>query len=398
MACDKVVDADGHILEPMDLWENYTESKYNDRAIRWKLNEDGLDYWEVDGKPSLTTSAGTNANEGGIGGYPDKNGDRTKHYTPGAYTYMDGAPPGSMDPHERVEVLDQEGIDVVLIYPTIGLRWEGDVTDPGLAAALCRAYNNWLVDFCKPYPDRLFAIAHIPILDVEDGITEMRRMAKLGARGFLIRPDLFNDHTLGHPDYDPIWAEAQDMGLPVTPHVVVRPHTPVSDWAKSMGLNDRGAGNPDGPAYPPGKVIFTFTYVMLPVQAAFTAMMTTGVFERFPRLKYVILETGGGWIAHWLERMDSKYKVGKGFSSLTQPPSLYFDRQCWISVDPDEKTTPAMVELLGEDRFVLASDFPHIDAEYGAVAELKENIKRLPESAQRKILGENATKLYRLPT
>jgi uncharacterized protein len=95
--------------------------------------------------------------------------------------------------------------------------------------------------------------------------------------------------------------------------------------------------------------------------------------------------------------MDGKYKVGKGFSPLKEKPSFYFQRQCYISVDPDEKTTPAMVELLGEDHFVWASDFPHIDAEYGVVAELKENIARLPESAQRKILGENAARIYCLP-
>jgi predicted TIM-barrel fold metal-dependent hydrolase len=88
------------------------------------------------------------------------------------------------------------------------------------------------------------------------------------------------------------------------------------------------------------------------VQAAFTVLVSTGVFQRFPHLKYVILESGGGWIAHWLDRMDGKYKVGKEFSPLKEKPSFYFQRQCYISVDPDEKTTPAMVELLGEDHFV----------------------------------------------
>ena len=125
-------------------------------------------------------------------------------------------------------------------------------------------------------------------------------------------------------------------------------------------------------------------------------ILTTGVFERFPRLKYVILESGAGWVAHWLERLDGKYKIGGMFSPLMEPPSVYFDRQCFVSVEPDEKTTPAMVELLGEDRFIWASDFPHVDAEYGVVAELKENIERMPESAQRKLLGENAIEVYGL--
>jgi predicted TIM-barrel fold metal-dependent hydrolase len=389
MAYNKVVDADGHILEPPDLWENYLERKYKDRGIRWKVNDAGLEYLEVDGKPRVGQRFGANAALGGIGGYPDKNGDRTKLLTPGIYNYLDGAPPGAMDPHGRIQVMDQEGIDCALIYPTLGIIWEESVNDPGLTAALCRAYNNWLVDFCQPYPDRLFAIAHIPMLDVNDAVTEMRRMAKLGARGFFIRPDLIHGRTLGHLDFDPIWATAQEMDLPVAPHVVVRVDNPMREWAASL--------TPGPYAIQPDNLVFTFTYLMLPVQAAFTALVSTGVLQRFPRLKYVILESGGGWIAHWLDRMDGKYKVGKGFSPLKEKPSFYFQRQCYISVDPDEKTTPAMVELLGEDKFVWASDFPHIDAEYGVVAELKENIARLPESAQRKILGENAARIYCLP-
>ena len=385
----RVVDADGHVLEPMDMWENYLESKYKDRAIRWKVDDKGLDYWEIDGKPSMNTDFGMNAGLGGIGGYPDKNGDRAKLITPGAYKYMDGAPPGSMDPRERIQVMDKEGIDSVLIYPTIGIIWEEDVNEPDFAMAIARAYNNWLIDFCQPYPGRLFPVAHIPLLNIEDALGEMRRTAKLGAKGFFVRPDLFGGKTLAHPDRDPIWAEAQDMGLPIAPHVVVRTDYPMANWATSLWPNE------------PSRIVqqnlvFTFTYLMIDVQAAFTAMMTTGVFEKFPRLKYVILESGGGWIAHWLERLESKYKVGKAFSPMKEEPGFYFDRQCYISVDPDEKTTPAMVELLGEDRFVWASDFPHIDAEYGPVEELKEQIGGLSESAQRKILGENAVKVYNL--
>ncbi len=385
----RVVDADGHVLEPVDMWENYLESKYKDRAIKWKVNEQGLDYWQIEGRPSVNTDYGINAALGGVAGYPDKDGDRTKLMTPGVYNYLDGAPPGSMDSKERVELLDEEGIDAALLYPTLGIFWEEDVVDPDFAIAMARAYNDWLIDFCKPYPDRLYAVAHIPILDVEDAVGEMRRMAKLGAKGFFVRPDLFKDRTLAHPDNDPIWAEAQDMDLPIAPHVVVRANHLLTDWSRSLWPNEATTLIQEN-------IIFTFAYLMLDVHVAFTAMMTTGVFERFPRLKYVILESGGGWIAHWLDRMESKYKVGKTFSPMKEEPGFYFDRQCYISVDPDEKTTAAMVELLGEDHFVWASDFPHIDAEYGPVEELKEQLGGLSERARRKILGDNAVKIYNL--
>ena len=116
-----VVDADAHILEPVDLWANYLESKYQDRAIKWKLDEQGLEYFEIEGRPAVNTDYGINGALGGVAGYPDLDGDRTRLMIPGVYRYVDGAPPGSWDPHERVAVLDAEGIDKAIIYPTLGI-------------------------------------------------------------------------------------------------------------------------------------------------------------------------------------------------------------------------------------------------------------------------------------
>ena len=110
---DKIVDADAHVLEPMDLWEEYLEPGFRDRGIKWRTNAEGLEFWEVDGRPAVSGEVGISGSLGGVGGYPDLDGDRTKMLTPGVYTYLDGAPPGSMDPHERIQVLDDEGIDVV---------------------------------------------------------------------------------------------------------------------------------------------------------------------------------------------------------------------------------------------------------------------------------------------
>lgn len=393
MTYQKIVDADGHVLEPMDLWDNYLEPRYRDRGVKWRVDDQGVESILVDNQVILR---GATAALGGIGGYPSKDGDRGPLF---ALTsrYLDGAPPGSMDPHQRIQVLDDEKIDVALLYPTVGLLWEERATDPDLALALCRAYNNWLVDFCRPYPDRLVPVAHVSILDIPAAVEEMRRTAKLGAKGFFFRPDLVEGRTLAHPDYAPIWATAQDLDLPVAPHVVVRTkNEPLYEWMRSM----RRAGSPPGVSRTMARAdefMFGFAYLMLPIQAAFTAMVYAGVFDRFPRLKYVILEAGSGWIAHWLERLDNKYKVSKSFAGIKEKPSTYFQRQCWISVEPDEETTEAMVELLGEDKFVWASDFPHADAEFGAVDELCEHIAKLPAEAQRKILGGNAAQVYSLP-
>jgi predicted TIM-barrel fold metal-dependent hydrolase len=142
--------------------------------------------------------------------------------------------------------------------------------------------------------------------------------------------------------------------------------------------------------------MFHFAFLTLPVVAAFTSLLQGGTLDRFPRLKIAILESGGGWIAHWLERLDGKYGLVKAYTPLSMRPSEYFQRQCWISVEPDEGTIPMMVELLGSDRFIWASDYPHVDASLGAVKTLKERIASLPGEVQRKILGRNAARLYEL--
>ena len=390
MGYEKTFDVDGHVMEPPELWEQYLEAKYKSRGIFIRYKDNGTDYIEIDGRPAVWGQPKPGLGRGlgsmgGIGGYPDM--DRAKQQARQVFTYVESAPPGAMNPHERIKVLDQEGIDVALLYPTIGLIWEGHVTDPDLAAALCRAYNNWLIDFCKPYRQRLVPVAHISLLDVHKAVVEMNRTAKLGARAFYIRPDLVNGRTLGHRDYDPLWATAQDLGLPITPHVIGH-NLPLDDWCESLADQETGFILP----------IFRFSLsIMLPITASFTAMMSAGTFHRFPGLRYGVLETGAGWIVHWLDRMNSKWKVDFTHSPCKEMPEFYFRRQCYVSIDPDERTVASVIGLVGDDSFVWASDFPHMDAEFGALRELKEHMTGLPEISRRKILGENAARIYQLP-
>jgi predicted TIM-barrel fold metal-dependent hydrolase len=127
------------------------------------------------------------------------------------------------------------------------------------------------------------------------------------------------------------------------------------------------------------------------------AMICGGVLERFPRLRTVFLEAGGGWITYWLERMDRDYhQLGFLVPELKRKPSEYFARQCWICFEPDEKTMGMAAQLVGEDQIIWASDYPHFDAEKDCVATITGRTD-LSETAKRKILGENAARLYNLP-
>ena len=129
---------------------------------------------------------------------------------------------------------------------------------------------------------------------------------------------------------------------------------------------------------------------------ALSIWVNAAMFERYPRLRCVVLEAGSNWIAAWLDRLDHKYRVLAHQTPIRMPPSAYFYRQCLISADPDESVTAQMIEHLGADYFVWASDYPHIDASFGVVHELKKQLAPLPEEARRKVLGLNARRFYRL--
>ena len=372
------VDADGHVLEPATLWEDYLEPEYRDRAIRIKKDEENLEYLEIDGKKSISSQGG------GFGAFASNGSAETlKRFSgPEKITWEEAMPPGGGDPHERIKVMDQDGIDIAFLYPSLGISWEQECEDSKLTAACCRAYNNWMIDFCKPYPDRLKSIAHISLIDIDEAAKEARRVAKLGVTGVFLfsRPPWHHGRSFGSPENDPYWAELQDLGLAVGIHVVVGPEFMGSTMFPD-GRNEPGAWHD--------------IVLSLDVQVAFTSFVMEGILERFPRLKVLILETGAGWLPAWLERLDHEYKIQMHkHRHLTLSPTEYFQRQCWISMDPDDHMAPWIASELGADKILWASDYPHLDAYPDPVNQLKDNIKKLSEEDQRKILGENALKIY----
>ena len=152
-----VIDADGHILEPVDIWENYIDPKFRDQAPRIVIeNETGKEKLDVQGQ-----LLGSQQGMGGIGGV----GARQGEVNSAGMKYEEGKA-GGFDPHARIPDMDADGIDAAFLYPSIGLSL-GGVEDPELAHALFHAYNCWLADYCKPYPDRLFGVAMLPLHSVE---------------------------------------------------------------------------------------------------------------------------------------------------------------------------------------------------------------------------------------
>ena len=367
------IDADGHVLEPPDLWERYLEERHRDRALRIRRDDDGLEYLEIGGKPSTMSRKGFPGSLGGMGRSIDEVLPTPER------TYLAGAPFGSMDAAERLELLDAENLEAAVLYPTLSILWEAELEDAELSQAYTRAYNRWIADFCRGSRGRLIPIAHLSLTDAQAAARELERAVADGCRGAFVAPFTWTKQPHGHPDHDPVFAAAQSLGVPLAIHPTFEP-----PWAQPRRFHDirktrllASVAGADG------------------VRHAFTTLFDFGVFDRFPKLEIVVLESGGGWIGYWLDRMDAVHGTFIGARvPLREKPTEYFRRQCWISCDPDERTIPALAELYGASRFLWASDFPHPDHTGDYLREVESLAGRLPHSDRERFLGDNVRELY----
>jgi uncharacterized protein len=371
------VDADGHVLEPPDLWERYLEPRYRDRALRIVVDDNGLEELEIGGRRSAMSRRGFPSTLGAMGD-PDL---KSMQFDPGR-TYLSEMPFGAMDPAERLTLLDAEGIDAVVLYTTVGLLWEAELDDPELSQAYTRAYNRWICEFCADSP-RLIPTAHLSLSDPVAAAAELERAVGEGARGAYVAPFTHDGRPLGHPTNDPVFAAAQDLGVPFAIHPTFEPQ-----WTKGARMG----------TWENVKQLRLLASVTASdgVRHQFTTLFDYGVFDRFPLLKVLVLESGGGWLGYWLDRIDAVYAhtfIGTRVP-LEHKPSDYVRERVWVSCDPDERTIPALAERFGADRFLWASDFPHADHTPEYVTDLDELVGMFPERDRRRFLGDNARELF----
>jgi len=298
--------------------------------------------------------------------------------------YLDNAGLGAWDAKERLERLDRENLDIAVLYPTLGVLWEAECEDLALAQAYTRAYNRWIVEFCAGSGGRLVPIAHVSLGLPGEAERELERAARDGAKGLFIAPFVMTTKAPGHPDHHRVFRLAEEIGLPIGIHPTFEPF-----WAAPGRFGRMTEAS----------LAFLINVTSADaVRHAFTSMFQFGVFENSPRLKLVVLESGAGWIGYWLERMDAVFTspLGRGVP-LREKPSFYFQRQCWISCDPDERSLAGVIPLVGEQKFFWASDFPHPDHPPRYVGELAELVAMLPESARYKLMSDNVREVYALP-
>ena len=366
------VDADGHILEPLDLWQKYMDPAFRDRAPRIIMGNNGKEQLIVEEHRVGDGNLGI----GRIGAV----GARQGVVEADTMAYKDGKP-GGFDPHARIPDMDADGIDAAFLYPSLGL-FSGAIHDPELAAATCRAYNRWLADYCSPYPDRLFGVAMLPMQNVEMAIQEMTFARKeLGMKGGFLRPNPYNDRLIHDPVYEPFWNAAEDLDFSIGFHE-----------GASAGMPQVGI---DRFATRGARHIITHTMEMM---LACLSMIWGGVCERHPKLRVGFLESGGGWIAPWLDRMDRHFD-DQGFndSGLKHRPSELFQRQCWISFEPVEGSLKVLADYIGPHKIMWATDYPHPDGFFpGAPAMVQKQLEGLSPETKHQVMAGGAMGFYGL--
>ena len=363
-----VIDCDSHVMEPADLWLRYLEPRFRDRAIRIE-RRDGVEHLII-GEQSVLSSV-----LAGLGGAHQ---DRTRLFT-GELGYADGCEPASYDPAARAAMLDDWGVDRGVLFPTIGIL-PFPTDDLELASAYCRAYNRWQREFFEGAPQRVVPIALVNWHDVDEAVRELTTCLKVGFRGLFVPPEIIDGRRPSDKHFDRIWRLCEEAGAPGCIHVIVR----------FTGTGSFSAWH----ATKPGTV-FTFS-MGAPGQLipALGAMVTDLLFERFPALKVVSVEAGCGWAAYVMDRLDEKHEVFRALAPMPMKPSDYIRRNCWFVAEPEERTIGAMLDLVGEDKILWGSDYPHVDSTLAAPKLIRTSIAGLSPERQAAVLGGNARTLF----
>lgn len=374
----RVVDADRHIIEPADLFERYMEPAFRGRVslegpqqsirkVDGELVSDAFKLPEI--RQPVEKIEGTRI----FGGDPK-------------YVAAFGeAIAAGFDAPSNLRDMDKEGVDVGVLFPTIGLYiiWKSDI-EPQLSAAICRAYNNWLAEYCSTDPTRLKGVALIPLQETRLAVEELKRAKnELGLLGIFWRPNPVKGRKLDDPDYLPIYETAADLGVAICVHEGARTILPQAGNDRYSEFGRHVACHP------------------LEQMLASLTFCADGLLERIPELKVGFMESGCGWLPFWLERMDEHwehYSLGRA-RTTKEPPSFYFKRQCFISTEAGEELVETVAEHVGDHCIVMATDYPHPDAvdkfPDHTVGDLTNN-HELSDEAKRKILWDNPARFYGL--
>jgi len=357
-----IVDNDTHINEPLEAFERFLEEPYRSRRPVKITDTLGLTRIVFEGRL-----------------YPETRLKQV-HSKKIEGPKMGGIQAGASEPKARLGDLDLEGIDVQLIYGSFGLALSA-LEDKDVAVAMSRACNNYYADFASINPQRLRCMATLPLQDVPASIEEMRRAVKeLGLTGITMPPNV-NGKNLDHPDFYPVYEEAQNLNLPIALH-----------WGNGAYLTAAGAER-FNTHFMTHAVGHTFEQMI-----AVACIICGGITELFPKVRFAFLEAGCGWLPYWIERLHEHYERRTGEVPLMKKDPIEYlaDRNCFFATEPDEKMLPAVLKVLGDDIIVFGSDYPHTDSKFPNSVKWIRERSDISEESKEKILSKNGARFVGL--
>ena len=397
----KVIDVDTHVSEPEDLWTSRVSvKKWGDMVPHVVSYEEVMERGTGSGGARHGYKPGERvwifAGEPATGVAMVALTHHDQPYPSHPLTLQE-ATPGAHLPEPRLAYMDEEGIYAQIIYPNVagfGSARFLKLGEPELMIACVRAYNDFLVEWCSSDADRLIPLAALPFWDVDLCVEEMERVAKKGHRGIVWggHTDEYGLPRLADPHWEPVWQQAEDLELAVNFHI--EGSSALSFWEGY----DATPGTRLTRAIPP---------TMLDNTGHITDMILSGVTHRHPKLNIVAVESGVGWIPFLLDMMDWNWKEQRAFTEHPDwdlTPSEYFKRQCYGCFWAEKESARAAIQLY-PDNCLFETDFPHPQSltpsgVEGTGAHARDHISEhfgdLPEDVMRKILHDNAARVYHL--
>ncbi len=369
-----IIDCDAHVNEPPDLWLKRLPSKWKDRAPQVRHDDNG-DLWIYDGgrekwPVGLTAVAGLS--------YFD--------YKPMGITYA-SMRPGSFDTRARLDDMDADGIYAQILYPSVTLRGARIYSqDRDLQVACVRAYNEWLLEFCEDSGGRLIGQAILPTANLDDAIAELEWALENGHRGCVISS--FPNGSLDpKPEDDKFWALAEEAGVPIAVHIGSFVRGSLAgrreSWSSLAFVGMAALTKAGGQTLP-----------------VVCDILFSGIFQRFPRLKIVLVESNIGWIPTLLEQSDDMFRRYRWYTGAAneqkEMPSDIFFRNFWASFMVDTVGMD-LRHRMNVDHMMWSTDYPHSGSDWPNSRVTIERVFRdVPVGEVKKMLHTNCKALYGL--
>jgi predicted TIM-barrel fold metal-dependent hydrolase len=383
---DRPFDCDNHYYEALDAFTRHLDPADGPRCVQW-CEIDGRRYHVVGGRvsrvvtnPTFDPIAPPGAMHDYFRGNPD--GKHPLEFL----SAREPIRPAYRDRDARIEALDEHGLSAVWLFPTLGMLFEELLKhDPGAVALTYTAFNRWLAeDWGWAYRERIFAAPYLSLADVEWACSELERVLDEGARVIVMRPAAPTTTTGPRspfdPCFDPFWARVDESG------VAVVVHAGDSGYSSNGYADDSFSARFSGGGWKPSIKSFA-------IERAAADFVITSVFEklfdRFPNIRMASVENGSDYLADAFKKLDSTHHKMPGY--FGEHPHETLRRHWWINPfwedDPHE-----IVDLMGVDRVIFGSDWPHIEGMPRPLDYLPE-LKAFDEESQRKILAGNVTEL-----